>query len=89
MTGYGALSVLTHMLENADRVKPWKTGDFEDLNISQSTLHRYLRFLSKTQLIVKVSGGYVLGSLILEAGAKFQLNLQKINPLNNQENIYG
>jgi predicted transcriptional regulator len=83
------IQVLTHMLENAERIAPWKIEDFNRLGVPASTLYRQLKSLRKTGLVVKVSGGYVLSSLILDSGTKQKSAFMRIDITKNQESIHG
>ncbi|MCL2154071.1 MAG: hypothetical protein FWH53_00245 [Leptospirales bacterium] len=82
------IKVLAYMLENADRIAPWRAQDFK-IKIPASSLYRNLKSLCKAGLIKKVSGGYVLSSLILEAGTKQKNAFMRINITTDQENVHG
>ena len=82
------IKVLAYMLENADRIAPWRVEDFK-MRISPSSLYRTLRNLCTAGIIKKVPGGYVLSALILEAGTKQKAAFMRINITTEQENVHG
>lgn len=94
MTPYGAIEILGKMLEHAERVLPWRAEEFmSSLEMSQATAYRHLRMLVATGLVRHVTGGYVLGKPILEAGAKYASNLERLATHDKfeelQEALYG
>jgi len=84
-----SLKILTHMLTNAERIAPWKVEDFIKLGISASSLYRHMKSLRQANLIIKVSGGYVLSPLILDSGTKQKSAFMRIDITKNQESIHG
>ena len=82
------IQLLTYMLENADRVAPWRVVDYK-IRMKQATLYRNLKTLCREGLIKKVAGGYVLSPLILEAGTKQKNAFMRINITTEQENVHG
>ncbi len=84
-----SLKILTHMLNHADRIAPWRWEDFISLNIPVSTYYRQLKILLQAKLVVKVSGGYVLSPLVLEAGTKQKDAFMRVDISKHQERIHG
>jgi DNA-binding IclR family transcriptional regulator len=83
------LRVLAYMLEKADKIAPWRIDDFRHLGIPVSSLYRHLNHLRRFNMIVKVPGGYVLSSLILNAGTKQKSAFMRVDITVNQESIHG
>ena len=84
------LKILKYMLENAYRIKPWKAEELsKDLKIPQSSIYRHLKKLRSSELIRQTASGYMLGSLILEAGANQEMHIARINTKNMTEELYG
>jgi|GEM_PF-3593448 predicted transcriptional regulator len=84
-----SLKILVHMLVNADRIAPWKVEDFNKLGISASSLYRHIKSLRQANLIIRVSGGFVLSPLILNAGTKQKSAFMRVDIIKNQECIHG
>lgn len=90
MSGFGSLEILKLMLDNSHRTKPWQVPDFRVLEMSESSIYRYLKMLTGKGLVKKYNAGYMLSPLVLEAGAKYQLSMNRLqNPIKTQEEIYG
>ncbi|HOW83153.1 MAG TPA: helix-turn-helix domain-containing protein [Spirochaetota bacterium] len=86
----GPVVILKLMLMSADRVRPWKVTEIAlECNITITSAYRYLQKLTKHEMITRTSSGYIIGSLVLDAGSKYQLALAKASNIRNRGEIYG
>ncbi len=83
------IRILNHMLDNAANIAPWKVQDFTGLSLSPSTVYETMKKLVRFDLVSHVSGGYILSTKIINAGAMRQSALARANAQNNMEQIYG
>ena len=85
-----ALAILLYMLDHADQVKPHTAETISvNLRMNLSAVYRSFKKLGDAGLVQHVTGGYILGNVILLAGSRYHSAIARIDIQTAHEKLYG